>query len=87
MNAYWTSLSYYTFIVQQSSLLPDVKWPIPTRNWPPIEKRLDKADSKIGLCLELNTEPVSKAVGSYIQYKVRHLAQHKKYDDKTLILY
>jgi hypothetical protein len=41
------------------------------------------AGRKVRLCLELNPECVSTAVGSFIQYKVSQLAEGKKYDDKT----
>ena len=71
------------FIIQKSSLCPHVKWLVSSRNWPPIEERLDKAGSKVRLCLELNAESVSAAVSIYIRHKVRQLAQEKKYDDKT----
>jgi hypothetical protein len=71
------------FIVQKSSLSPRVKWIVSSRNWPDIEERLERAGHKVGLCLELNAESVSTAVGIYIQQKVHQLAQLKKYDNKT----
>jgi hypothetical protein len=41
------------------------------------------AGRKVRLCLELNPESVSTAVGSFIQHKVSQLTEGKKYDDKT----
>ena len=49
----------------------------------PIEEQLNKARSKVRLCLELNEQSVSAAVSIYIQHKVGQLAQEKKYDDRT----
>jgi hypothetical protein len=71
------------FIIQKSSISSRVKWLVSSRNWPPIEEQLEKAGSKVTLCLELNAESVSAAVSSYIQHKVCQLAQEKKYDNKT----
>ncbi len=71
------------FIIQKSSVSPHVKWLVSSRNWPPIEEQLNKAGSKVRLCLELNAESVSAAVSIYIQHKVCQLAQDKKYDDRT----
>ena len=71
------------FIIQKSSVSSRVKWLVSSRNWPPIEEQLDKAGSKVKLCLELNAESVSAAVSIYIRHKVSQLAQEKKYDDKT----
>ncbi|KIW24860.1 uncharacterized protein PV07_10547 [Cladophialophora immunda] len=71
------------FIAAGSSLSPRVKWLVSSRNWPPIEERLDKAESKVRLCLELNSESISAAVKIYIEHKVCQLTQEKKYDDKT----
>jgi hypothetical protein len=71
------------FIVQMSSTSPRVKWIVSSRNWPEIEKRLEIAGEKVKLCLELNAESVSAAVGKYIRYKVDRLARLQKYDQKT----
>ena len=71
------------FIIQKPSVSPHVKWLVSSRNWPPIEEQLNKAGSKVRLCLELNAESVSAAVGIYIQHEVCQLAQDKKYDDRT----
>jgi len=71
------------FIIEKSSVSPHVKWLVSSRNWPYIEGRLHRAESKVRLCLELNAESVSAAVNIYIWHKVRQLAQDKEYDDKT----
>ncbi|KAF7505108.1 hypothetical protein GJ744_001248 [Endocarpon pusillum] len=69
--------------IQKSSVFPHVKWLISSRNWPHIEERLDKVESKVRLCLELNAESVSVAVNTFIRYKVCQLAQEKNYNNKT----
>ena len=71
------------FIVQKSSISPRVKWVISSRNWPDIEERLERAGHKMRLCLELNPKSVSAAVGTYVKYKTRQLADEKDYDDRT----
>ncbi|OCK74462.1 HET-domain-containing protein, partial [Lepidopterella palustris CBS 459.81] len=71
------------FIVQKSSVSPRIKWIVSSRNWPHIEERLERAGHKVGLCLELNAESVSTAVGIYIQHKTQQLAELKRYDEKT----
>ena len=59
-------LQLLDLIVQMSSISPRVKWIVSSRNWPEIEKRLETAGEKVKLCLELNAELVSAAVGKYI---------------------
>jgi len=71
------------FIVQKASISPGVKWAISSRNWPDIEERLERATHKMRLCLELNPKSVSAAVGTYVKYKTRQLADEKDYDDRT----
>jgi hypothetical protein len=71
------------FIGQKSSTSSRVKWIVSSRNWPSIEEGLERAGHKTNLCLELNAESVSTAVGIFIRYKVLRLAQRKKYDNKT----
>lgn len=70
------------FIVQNSAL-PSVKWIVSSRNWPDIEERLDRAAQRVRLCLELNEKSISVAVSTYIDWKVKQLAQVKAYDDNT----
>jgi hypothetical protein len=70
------------FIVQQSSA-SHVKWIVSSRNWPNIEERLETAEQKIRLSLELNAESISTAVSIYIKHKMLWLTRLKKYDDET----
>lgn len=67
------------FIAQNSSVSSRVKWIISSRNWPNIEERLQQAGHKVKLSLELNAESVSKAVSTFISYKVSEM----KYDEET----
>ncbi|KAH7187803.1 hypothetical protein DER44DRAFT_736509 [Fusarium oxysporum] len=60
-----------------------VKWIVSSRNWQDIEEKLDNAKHKVRLHLELNKDSISKAVDTYIRYKVDILASHKKYDKET----
>jgi hypothetical protein len=70
------------FIVYQSPVSSRVKWIVSSRNWPGIKERLERAGHKVRLCLELNAESVSTAVGKFIQHKVSQLAEGRKYDNK-----
>ncbi|KAH7124793.1 NACHT domain-containing protein, partial [Dactylonectria macrodidyma] len=56
---------------------------VSSRNWPSIEDALSVATQKVRLCLELNRDAVSAAVGAYIKYKVEQLVQIKDYDRTT----
>ncbi|KAH8651716.1 hypothetical protein BGZ61DRAFT_229661 [Ilyonectria robusta] len=60
-----------------------VKWIVSSRNWQEIEEKLDNKKQKVRLHLELNKDSISKAVDTYIGYKVDRLACHKKYDKET----
>ncbi|KAH7184000.1 NACHT domain-containing protein [Fusarium oxysporum] len=60
-----------------------VKWIVSSRDWPDIEEKLDNLEQKVRLHLELNKDSISKAVDTYIGYKVDRLARHKKYDKET----
>ena len=70
-------------IVKNSSVSPRVKWIVSSRNWPDIKDRLERAENKVRLCLDLNTDFISTAVDIYIKYKVGQLAQENNYDNKT----
>ena len=48
-----------------------------------MEEQSERAESKVRLSLELNAEPVSTAVGVFIQYKGRQIVERKRYDAKT----
>ena len=69
--------------VSTSSKSPRVKWIVSSRNWSIIEKWLNTAEEKVKLCLELNADSVSAAVGTYIRHKVNRLAQLQQYDRET----
>ncbi|KAK5805931.1 hypothetical protein VI817_000189 [Penicillium citrinum] len=70
-------------IVQESSVNPQIKWVVSSRNWPEITERLDIATQLAPISLELNETSVSEAVDSFIQHKVWELAKAKRYSDKT----
>jgi hypothetical protein len=70
-------------IVQESSVNPQIKWVVSSRNWPEIAERLDIATQLAPISLELNEASVSGAVNHFIHHKVQELAKAKKYSDKT----
>jgi hypothetical protein len=63
------------FIVKQSSASSPIKWIVSSRNWPDIEERLRRAGHKVMLSLEIeqNAEQVSRAVKTYINYRLSKL--------------
>ncbi|ROT38618.1 hypothetical protein SODALDRAFT_339955 [Sodiomyces alkalinus F11] len=71
------------FITSFTSSTSRVKWIISSRNWPDIERQLEKATQKVRLSLELNGNSISSAVTFYIQYKMAQLVSKKKYDERT----
>jgi hypothetical protein len=73
------------FIVQTSSTSSHIKWVVSSRNRLVIEEQIDSARHKMRLCLELNPESVSTAVGIYIKHKVLKLAEQKKYNDQIRV--
>lgn len=74
-------------IVDKSAAYPNIKWIVSSRNWPVIEKAFNKAIQKVRLCLELNEKSVSAAVTTYIEVKVKRLAEvnHFSPEVKTTI--
>jgi hypothetical protein len=70
-------------IVQESSVNPQIKWVVSSRNWLEIAERLDIATQLAPISLELNEVFVSDAVNQFIQHKVQKLAKAKRYSDKT----
>lgn len=66
-------------LMQDLSAYPNVKWIVSSRNWPSIEKSLNKVTQKQTLRLELNEESVSEAVSIYIQSKANGLAMENDY--------
>ncbi|UNI15346.1 hypothetical protein JDV02_001886 [Purpureocillium takamizusanense] len=71
------------FIIQSSTFPSHIKWIIASRNWLDIEEKLDSAEQKVRLQLELNKDSISKAVDTYIGHKVEELAGLKNYDSET----
>lgn len=69
------------FIVGKSASYPNVKWLVSSRNWPSIEETLETVFRKEKLWLELNEASVSKAVASFIHYKVQILKSKKGFSD------
>ncbi|OQD65586.1 hypothetical protein PENANT_c381G04596, partial [Penicillium antarcticum] len=74
--------SLLDLVTQISSVHPQVKWIVSSRNWSEIEERLDTTQT-IPISLELNEASVSEAVDIFIQRKVNDLAKVKKYSDAT----
>lgn len=70
-------------IVQESSVNPQIKWVVSSRNWPEIAERLDIAAQLALVLLELNEVSVSGAVNQFILHKVHELTKIKRYSDKT----
>ncbi|RSL86770.1 hypothetical protein CDV31_016354 [Fusarium ambrosium] len=60
-----------------------VKWVVSSRDWSDIKEKLDNARQRVRLQLELNQDSISKAVDTYIGYKVEKLADLKNYDRET----
>jgi hypothetical protein len=68
------------FIVAASLIRANIKWIVSSRNWSDIEKAFRGAGQAVKLSLELNEDSVSAAVTTYIQFKVKELAQRNCYD-------
>ncbi|KAK1595384.1 WD40-repeat-containing domain protein [Colletotrichum navitas] len=77
------NLNQLLHLIVQVSSSSCAKLIVSSRNWPDIEDALADATQKIRLCLELNEESISAAVGNYIKYKVDQLVRSKKYDRET----
>lgn len=78
-----TGLTSLIDLVQKSLKYSKVKWIVSSRNWPDIEKLLNRITPKSNLYLELNEDSISAAVSTYIQFKVDQLAAQNDYDDDT----
>ncbi|KAE8308258.1 WD40-repeat-containing domain protein [Aspergillus transmontanensis] len=59
-------------LIEHSSAHENIKWIVSSRNWPGIEEDLHLA-KKIKLHLELNEAVLSKAIQSFIEYRVQKL--------------
>jgi hypothetical protein len=68
------------FIVAASSIRANIKWIVSSRNWSDVEKAFRGAGQAVKLSLELNEDSISAAVTTYIQFKVKELAQRNHYD-------
>ncbi|CAG9986827.1 unnamed protein product [Clonostachys byssicola] len=68
-------------IIELSGIF-DVKWLFSSRNCPDIEDQFRNDCSDIEVSLELNKAPISTAVKYFIEKKVDHLEQIKRYDPK-----
>lgn len=68
------------FIVAVSSMSPNIKWIVSSRNWPDVEKAFRSAEQAVKLSLELNEASVSAAVTAYIKFKVKELIQRNSYE-------
>ncbi|UKZ62532.1 uncharacterized protein TrAtP1_003777 [Trichoderma atroviride] len=67
------------FINTKSTLFPQVKWVVSSRNWPEIEESFNSsANQQTRLCLELNDKSITTAVDIYIKHQVERLKLRKK---------
>lgn len=78
-----TDLGLLLRLIESLSTYSNIKWIVSSRNWPSIERGLNKTTQKTRLCLELNEKSVSAAVTAYIQLKVDWLAERNEYDSDT----
>lgn len=62
---------------------PRARWIVSSRNWQDIKKSLGTEEQTVKLELELNPASISKAVMTYIDYKVKRLAVKKAYSEKA----
>ncbi len=80
-----TDLSPLLKLIQSLAAKSSTKWIVSSRNWQIIDKWLNKTTQKVRLCLELNEESVSTAVGAYITSQVDQLAEKNDYDSDTQV--
>lgn len=69
-----------SFLAENATAYPHIKWVVSSRNWPSIEKGLKHA-AQIKLRLELNEDVLCTAVNSFIQQKVSELAERNDYSN------
>jgi hypothetical protein len=60
-----------------------LKWLVTSRNLPEIERVLQPSSHNGKVSLELNASHISKAVATYVNYKVQNLTNLQKYDPQT----
>ncbi|EHK45465.1 hypothetical protein TRIATDRAFT_292965 [Trichoderma atroviride IMI 206040] len=71
------------FINTKSTLFPQVKWVVSSRNWPEIEESLNSsASQQTRLCLELNDKSITMAVDIYIKHQVERLKFRRKFSEE-----
>ncbi|CAG9950917.1 unnamed protein product [Clonostachys rosea f. rosea IK726] len=73
-----------SFITRSTSTCPYVKWIVSSRNRHEIEQQLHHY--AVTFSLELNADPVARAINTYINYKVAHLVllrEEKSLQDKV----
>ena len=68
-------------IGEASALSPKIKWLVTSRNEPAFIERLGRGQ-QLHTSLELNSSHVTRAVGNFIDYKVKHLAALKSYSQE-----
>ncbi|PLB44154.1 WD40 repeat-like protein [Aspergillus steynii IBT 23096] len=69
-------------LVEHSSAHQNVKWIVSSRDWLDIERELDTA-TQMKLHLDLNEDVLSKAIHSFIEYKVEKLANRSVQSKKN----
>jgi hypothetical protein len=67
---------------QNSDLSPRVKWLVTSRNQPTIQARLKPDGLRLNTSLELNSVHISRAVDTFIDFKVRELMDRGTYDSE-----
>ena len=60
-----------------------VKWLVTSRNLPHIERHLQPDSCGVKVSLEVSARHVSKAVATFVDFKVQRLAAAQKYDSET----
>ncbi|GKT61158.1 vegetative incompatibility protein HET-E-1 [Colletotrichum tofieldiae] len=75
-----TGLDQLLDLITETSQSTGAKWLVSSRNWSRIDERLRTVAQR--LSLEVNAKSVSKAVTSYITFKMSQLIQRKGYRDE-----
>ncbi|KAI8293129.1 hypothetical protein K4K56_005368 [Colletotrichum sp. SAR 10_98] len=68
------------FIVDKALAQPNIKWILSSRNWDDIQQALGESSHILSLSREDNAENVSRAVHTFVEDKVKDLAEKKHYD-------
>ncbi|KAF3029134.1 hypothetical protein E8E12_000708, partial [Didymella heteroderae] len=77
-----SGLSELLYIITDTSLgrHGKVKWLVTSRNVPEIERHLQPDPLGVKVSLEVKASHVSRAVGAFVEYKVRRLVTVQRYD-------